>query len=369
MESTERFVGGTVSSRSRSLRHGAVRLVAVAFLVLFGGLLVVPLRADDCNRNGQEDEVDIAEGVSADCNSDGEPDECEVASIVFGVREQGLESARFPRALVAADLNGDGATDVVTANQDADTSSTVSVLLNDGTGLFARADFDDAQRATSIAVADMDADGDLDLVTANFFTLEVLWNDGAGAFDSATSIEVERQTRFATLADVDGDGLTDVLATNTRNDDVSLFRNEGERAFAASASFDVGEYPVWVEAADFDGDGAIDVVTANRDTDDGSLLLGDGAGGFAAAVSIPFGAQQPASIDAEDFDNDGDVDLAVTSRSGLVVLYNDGDGTFPQTDTFDVDAYRVLAADLDDDGDIDLAYGSSADPTVEYDLA
>ena len=131
--------------------------------------------AVDCNRNGVEDRVDIAADTSPDCNDNGIPDECEFAPLQFGLREQAITVGRFPRAITSGDFDGDGDNDLVTANKDADTSSTLSFLSNDGTGSFTRSDLEASVRASSISSADLDGDGNLDLVTANFFTIEVFF--------------------------------------------------------------------------------------------------------------------------------------------------------------------------------------------------
>ncbi|MCH2580003.1 MAG: FG-GAP-like repeat-containing protein, partial [Planctomycetes bacterium] len=148
--------------------------------------------AVDCNRNGVDDQVDISGAASADCNENGIPDECEFAPLQFGLREQALSVERFPRALTSGDFDGDGDNDLVTANKNADTSSTLSLLNNQGEGVFTRTDIPAGVRASSIESADLDADGDRDLVTANCFPSERFWNDGSGVFSEPVSIEVNR---------------------------------------------------------------------------------------------------------------------------------------------------------------------------------
>ena len=323
------------------------------------------LRAADCNRNGSEDDVDLADGVSEDCNSNGLPDECEVAALSYGVQQGVAETERYPRGMVLADFNGDRSIDIVTANQDGDTSSTISVLLNDGEASFVARSYGDAVRALDIDAADLDLDGDLDVVTANFLTVEVLWNDGSGGFETRTTLDVERQTRSVHLADVDEDGLADILATNTRNDDVALFLNNGEGGFGAAQSLAVGEYPIGVQAIDIDGDGPLDLITANRDSNTVSILLGDGAGGFSASAPVILDGDMPESIAAGDFDNNGLGDFAISNADQIEIYYSDG-GRFTRRDIFDEEARKLHVSDVDRDGDQDLVYGARDGSTVSF---
>ena len=79
-------------------------------------------------------------------------------------------------------------------------------------------------------------------------------------------------------ADFDGDGAVDLVTANSLSNTVSVLRNLGNGTFAAQATYPVGSYPRSVAAADFDGDGAVDLVTANYTSDTVSVLrnLGNG---------------------------------------------------------------------------------------------
>ena len=90
------------------------------------------------------------------------------------------------------------------------------------------------------------------------------------------------------IADLNGDGSLDLVTANRGSDDVSVLLGNGDGTFQAAQAFAAGDGPRSVAIADLDGDGVADLVTANRLSDDVSVLLGNGDGTFQAAQ--PFAA-------------------------------------------------------------------------------
>lgn len=82
------------------------------------------------------------------------------------------------------------------------------------------------------------------------------------------------------VADVDGDGQLDVLTANGDSGDISVLRGRGDGTFAAPQRFGIGRFPTALAAADVNGDGHLDVLTANGDSNDVSVLRGRGDGSF-----------------------------------------------------------------------------------------
>jgi hypothetical protein len=184
-----------------------------------------------------------------------------------------------PRSVAVADLGGDSVPDLVTANRDSDD---VSVLRGNGDGSFqATVSFAAGDRPFSVAVADLDGDGVPDVVTANLerapFTgddVSVLLGNGDGSFQAAVSFAAGDEPVFVAVADLDGDGVPDLVTANRDSDDVSVLLGNGDGSFQAAVSFAVGDNPNSVAVADLDGDTAPDLVTANlSSSDDVTVLL------------------------------------------------------------------------------------------------
>ena len=284
----------------------------------------------------------------------------------FDFPGQWYAAGRMPCSVTAADVDGDGAVDLITANFGSDT---VSVLRNLGDGTFAaQVTYVVGNVPLSVTAADVDGDGAVDLITANdgSDTVSVLRNLGDGTFAAQVTYVVGDTPYSVTAADVDGDGAVDLITANG-SDTVSVLRNLGDGTFAAQVTYVVGDAPLSVTAADVDRDGAVDLITANYGSDTVSVLRNLGDGTFAAQVTYVVGAY-PRSVTAADVDRDGAVDLITANWSDTVsVLRNLGDGTFAtQLVTYVVGAYprSVTAADVDGDGAVDLITANYGSDTV-----
>ena len=337
------------------------RLLFLGFVFSMLALPCPGAFAEDCNRNGVEDELDIAAETSSDCDSDGVPDECQLFPVDFSSRELGVTVSRYPRAVICVDVDSDGILDIVTANKDGDTRSMVSVLKNDGSGIFERADFEDAVRASDLDAADFDGDGSNDLLTANYYSLELLWNDGTGSFEERESIPVERGTRHAAAGDLNGDGLADIVSTNDRSNRAWVLLNAGERSFSEPVAYSVGSVPSVVRMVDIEGDGDLDICTVNVGSGTITILQNDGNGGFGSSRTVAAGIASPGHLAVADFDLDGSADLAVASEENIAILYG---GDFAEREIFVANAGELVVADFDGDGDTDLGYSILANRRI-----
>jgi len=237
-----------------------------------------------------------------------------------------------PRQISAADMDGDGDADIVLSNRD---SSTVSVLRNTAGVLTLVGAFTMGEEARDHAVGDFDGDGDLDVAVSSNDTRQVavLFNAGSGMLGAPTFLAVPAATRPDGLAaaDMDGDGDLDlVVAAGDGNvvgqNFIALFRNGGSGVFTgpfltATGGLDTSD----VFVADLDGDGDMDVVAANQGSANLSVFANiAGVLGAAAFVASP---AFPSELAGADIDGNGSPDLALTLRqSAGVYVFDNGAG-------------------------------------------
>jgi hypothetical protein len=237
---------------------------------------------------------------------------------------QNFAVGSYPVSVAVADVNGDGRPDLVVANE---FSSSVSVLLGNGNGTFKAAqNFAVGSGPDWVAAADVNGDGRADLVVANEFSssVSVLLGNGNGTFQSAVNFAVGKSPRSVAVADVNGDGRPDLVVANEGSlsnpgNTVSVLLGNGNGTFHSAVNFAVGSNPESVAVADVNGDGLPDLVTANYGSGSVSVLLGNGNGTFQSARYFGAG-YAPASVAVADVNGDGRPDLvtANASNSGTV---------------------------------------------------
>ena len=219
--------------------------------------------------------------------------------------------------------------------------------------------------------ADIDMDGRMDILAAARWRAELflLWNLGNGSFAEPTPIPRKGES-VGTLAaaDIDGDGDLDIVTTV---DDGGLVwhENTGDKFLASNThSIPIEAASAWsVLASDTDGDGDADLVYRASTPDSVVWRENKGGGMFGSPQTIV--DDLPRSVQLRDMDGDGDQDLFTTyqseDRTGTVAWYqNLGEGSFVgQRVIARVDSrvgYRNMAttADIDRDGDVDVVYAS-----------
>ncbi|MFT3907395.1 MAG: VCBS repeat-containing protein [Steroidobacteraceae bacterium] len=236
-----------------------------------------------------------------------------------------------PRAVAAADMNGDGKLDLVVANS---TANTVGVLLGKGDGTFGpRSDFPAGNNPHGVVVADFNKDGKPDVALANngpTGALHVLLGKGDGTLGEAIQYEAGAGTFSIDAGDFNHDGYPDLVTANQRSGSVSVLINTGKGSFNPPvdypASGDPGGKPVSVTVADLRQNGKLDVLSSvsNIRAEAGGgftdILFGNGDGTFQPPLRVPTGS---GSYDAAvaDFDGDGVLDfVSVLSTGSLVVM-------------------------------------------------
>jgi uncharacterized repeat protein (TIGR01451 family) len=276
-----------------------------------------------------------------------------------------------------ADVNGDGHKDLVIVNSAFSVIWSVSVLLGDGLGGFGTAaTIRIGGGALASTAGDVNADGHVDLVVATSdrdlisASLAVLLGDGAGSFGAPSSVPMGSGIQATSLAlgDVDRDGDLDAVLSSVdgagQRGMLHVMEGDGSGAFGPPVDLAVGDNPGDLALADFNQDGRLDVALAIRRDPTGTtggieIRLGDGAGGFGAPVSfVP--APGVARVAAAAFDEDGDLDLGITTGfpnpSGVRVVLGDGAGHFgaPVVRPMFDNVFELKAADMTGDGHLDL---------------
>jgi hypothetical protein len=289
-------------------------------------------------------------------------------------REISIPVGRGPKWISVADVNHDHNTDILVANAD---SGTVTVLLGDGKGQIREAPgspFAAGHLPNDIGIADMNGDGNLDLVIADHQSpyLTILLGDGKGGFrlgpGSPVDVHSNPHPHGVAVADFNGDGKPDVVTDSWGTNQIELLLGDGKGGIATPGRyFTVGHRPYErLRYADFNHDGIPDIATTNLDDGTVTILLGDGKGGFRSASGSPFpGGAKPWQVFVDDVDGDGNSDLMIipyqrdianVSENAVTVLLGDGKGVFrpmpgsplPLGDCHGPDS--VAAGDLRGDG-------------------
>lgn len=265
-----------------------------------------------------------------------------------------FSTGNSPKAMVLADWNLDGRADVALANSG---ENTISILrngastgsLSSGT-LIPTLSLSTGSSPTALAAGDLDGDGRLDLAVVNAIsaTVQIFRNTSVGSisFASAVTISTGVNPSAVALADLDADGLLELLVTEEGTSRLAVYANQSQvgqldaNSFASPVRFVVGSGPVSVVAGDLNGDGFVDVAVANGFNGPGgnSITLlenlsstnGISLATFGPRVTLPTQAS-PYQLLLTDVDSANGPDLALSSSSSSDVQFFLNQGGAPAT--------------------------------------
>ena len=267
------------------------------------------------------------------------------------------------RAVAAADLNGDSFRDLAVATANAGAIAYLSIVdpASPTKRVFAEipTTLGDAAPGNGIALADLDADGDVDAVTANAAgqTNKVLVNSGTGTFAVVALATNTDASNTAALGDIDGNGRIDIVFANDNQSVVYMNRGPSEFVRAQALGGPDSRDAVLVNLV---GDPLPELVLANTDGD--ATVYRNAAGNLQPPTTLPTGPTT--SVAAADLDKDGDADLVFgreapgggAAPQDLVFLNTSTTALsfFRSADLLGISTIDVLTADFDFDGDADI---------------
>jgi len=267
------------------------------------------------------------------------------------------------------DLDGDGNLDIVLA-KGRHWPLVNRVFFGDGKGGVVRAQDLGAvaNRSYSGRLADIDGDGDLDVIVSNDRpdSKLVYLNDGKGFFQVGSEFgRADWPTRNASVVDLNNDGLPDIVVANRSGSDAGanyLCINKGDGRFDVDC-IAFSHYPATtITPADFNGDGLVDLAVPHRDGGQSYVYIQTRKAGFDFR-QVPFGPPS-ASIrmsQVADFDNDGRMDLvAIDTKRGVIIYFQHANDSFsPGMSIGNPTArpYALAVSDLNLDGLADIIVG------------
>ncbi len=327
------------------------------------------------------DQCNSGEIISLDMDGDGDLDFISTSQIyneIYWYENQqcsNFEEHIIPSNLsdytsvASADFNGDGKIDFITNGR----NSTSAIFISEGNGNFDRTMLS-RNGGTNIPVAlhltDMDADGDLDMVSTSLDLTntsiseqKIAWykNDGKNTFGHQRLISTTTDSAVAiSSADFDNDGDMDIVAACASDNSILLYKQQGNANFGTPITISSNTIdPTAVFAADLSGDGNADILSASYEDQKIAWYKNDGNGGFGNQNVLTTSADGAQVVLAADLDNDSDLDVLYASINDHTVAWfkNNGNDMFSNENFIsNQDTYvnSVDVFDVEMDGDLDI---------------
>jgi len=266
------------------------------------------------------------------------------------------DSAHEARSIFAADVDGDGDMDVLAGHNN------IFWYENDGSESFTPHTIS-TSAASSVYVVDLDGDGDMDVVGSSDGSVNWYENDGLQSFDTHIICNHYWHRGFTSVyaLDVDKDEDMDVVtASSSPNNKIMWYENDGSQYFNHHVVSDSVRDARFVSAGDVDGDGYKDVISGHKKI---SWYEYDGLNSFIDHTVSTSGSK---SVHAIDVNGDGHMDVVAAKRPGIQWHENDGSQRFTTHIITSNKKYGNFsyAVDLDQDGDTDVL--SAGDDNITY---
>jgi hypothetical protein len=268
--------------------------------------------------------------------------------------------------LETADVNNDGNLDLLNSG---DYTGPFSINLGNGDGTFQAAQTVPTAGVDGFATADLNQDGFADIISGEDKFVVVTLNQGNGTFGPGTDYRLGLYVRAVTTADVNGDGLRDVVALAIQNSGspvVVVLPNKGGGVLGKINKSNImagsGYAGRAIRTGDFNGDGNLDVAVPRLQDGGVSVAFGNGAGSFGSSINYPMPGFTN-HLEVGDVNGDGKLDIVAgnngasqSSPTGTVtVLYGNGSGSFTVGNVIPVNfGLGVALADANEDGHLDI---------------
>lgn len=282
----------------------------------------------------------------------------------FGAPEPLANNEDYDKPIYTADLDKDGDQDIIVVSQG---QRKIIWYPNDGKGNLSapiEVYFDSTHDGYEsgpipLQIIDSDKDGNLDLLFGDYAKSQIFLLPNVGKFPNTQLRTINSNAadgaKSVFSVDLDQDGDQDLVFTATKNDKIGWYENQGAFQFKQHIIDTTQRFPFAAKAADLNQDGLVDVVATGRDN---KILWYKNIGSNQFSPPVPFAINPFTNgvFQLGDIDNDQDIDLVQARSSSLLLLQNNGDGTFLESSLGDpgLDIYVIQLVDLEEDGDLDI---------------